>query len=254
MLKNGWLPICRFGAVVCQNCWLPTEKSQLTYGNSLLENTFVWLLPFFFYSHAPLSFRRSQGKIVSTCKPPMQVKDIDTMGWCPMPWRGHLWPCYQHSSAMQPSALYLTPCLWNSLLSEDVTPLRQGSKGWIWGERRYNSYLFLTSVLDGVSGQRHMPAVAQGKGPQHPWDGRLGPQNWSECRAWKKNPLALLGFKPLVHSQTLYLLSYFGSSNKLRVWLYIAVVSYCSNGHSFNVTHIKMCYIHLTKLQGRSSL
>jgi hypothetical protein len=31
--------------------------------------------------------------------------------------------------------------------------------GGAWGERRYSSYSFLTSALDGVSGQRHAPAA-----------------------------------------------------------------------------------------------
>jgi hypothetical protein len=37
-------------------------------------------------------------------------------------------------------------------------------------ERRYNSYSFTTSALDGVSGQRHAPAALypRGKGPPVP--------------------------------------------------------------------------------------
>jgi hypothetical protein len=31
--------------------------------------------------------------------------------------------------------------------------------GGAWGERRYNSSSFSTSALDGVSGQRHVPAA-----------------------------------------------------------------------------------------------
>jgi hypothetical protein len=50
------------------------------------------------------------------------------------------------------------------------------------GERRYSSYLLTTSVLDGVSGQRHTPAVLYPlrKDPQYPLDRRLGgPQSQS---------------------------------------------------------------------------
>jgi hypothetical protein len=40
------------------------------------------------------------------------------------------------------------------------------------GERRYSSYSFLTSALDGVSGQRHALAMlySQGKDPWPPLD------------------------------------------------------------------------------------
>jgi hypothetical protein len=52
-------------------------------------------------------------------------------------------------------------------------------------QRRYSSYLFSTSALDGVSGQRHAPAVLyhRGKDPQYSLDRRLGgPQSWSGRR------------------------------------------------------------------------
>jgi hypothetical protein len=50
------------------------------------------------------------------------------------------------------------------------------------GERMYCSYSFSTSALDGVSGQRHAPAVIypRGKDPQYPLYRRLGrPQSRS---------------------------------------------------------------------------
>jgi hypothetical protein len=53
------------------------------------------------------------------------------------------------------------------------------------GERRYSSYSYLTSALDGVSGQRHAPAALypRGKDPLYPLDRRLGgPQSRSGRR------------------------------------------------------------------------
>jgi hypothetical protein len=42
-----------------------------------------------------------------------------------------------------------------------------------WGEKRHNSYLFLISALDGVSGQRHAPVTLypQENGPGTHWIG-----------------------------------------------------------------------------------
>jgi hypothetical protein len=55
--------------------------------------------------------------------------------------------------------------------------------GGTWGERRYSSYSYLTSALDGgVSGQRHAPAALypRGKDPRYPLDRTLGgPQSRS---------------------------------------------------------------------------
>jgi hypothetical protein len=53
------------------------------------------------------------------------------------------------------------------------------------GERRYSSYSFTTSALDGVSGQRHDPAALypRGKDPRYPSERRLGgPQSRSGHR------------------------------------------------------------------------
>jgi hypothetical protein len=53
------------------------------------------------------------------------------------------------------------------------------------GERRYSSYSYLTSALDGVSGQRHAPATlyTRGKDPRYTLDRRLGgPQSRSGRR------------------------------------------------------------------------
>jgi hypothetical protein len=45
--------------------------------------------------------------------------------------------------------------------------------GGAWGERRYSSYSFPTSALNGVSGQRHAPAAlyCRGKDPGAQWTG-----------------------------------------------------------------------------------
>jgi hypothetical protein len=53
------------------------------------------------------------------------------------------------------------------------------------GERRYSSYTFLSSSLEGVAGQHHAPAgnYPQGKDLQYPLYRRLhGSQSLSGCR------------------------------------------------------------------------
>jgi hypothetical protein len=88
------------------------------------------------------------------------------------------------------------------------------------GERMYSFYSFMTSALDGVSGQRHGPVAvyAQGKDHQYPlYRGLGGPQCRSGHRGYRKNPLPLPGIEPRspgrpVHSQTLYRLSFPGST------------------------------------------
>jgi hypothetical protein len=58
------------------------------------------------------------------------------------------------------------------------------------GERRYSSYLFTTSALEGeVSGERHAPAALdhREKDPRYPLDRRLGgPHSRSGHRGQKK--------------------------------------------------------------------
>jgi hypothetical protein len=55
--------------------------------------------------------------------------------------------------------------------------------GGAWGERRYSSYSFSTSALDGVSGQRHAPAalLPPGKGPPVPIVQEAG---WAPEQVW----------------------------------------------------------------------
>jgi hypothetical protein len=57
--------------------------------------------------------------------------------------------------------------------------------GGAWGERRYSSYSFTTSALDGGSGQHHASAALypRGKDPRYPLERRLGgPQSRSGHR------------------------------------------------------------------------
>jgi hypothetical protein len=65
-------------------------------------------------------------------------------------------------------------------------------------ERRYSSYPFLNSALDGVSGQPHSPAALYpwGKDARYPLDRRLGGhQSRYGHRGWRKNPLSLAGIE-----------------------------------------------------------
>jgi hypothetical protein len=68
------------------------------------------------------------------------------------------------------------------------------------GERRYSSYSFTSSALDGVSGQSHASATLypRGRGPCYPLYSMLGgPQSRSGHRGYRKNHLPLLTL-PLV--------------------------------------------------------
>jgi hypothetical protein len=62
------------------------------------------------------------------------------------------------------------------------------------GERRYSFYSFLTSALDGVSGQRHAPAalLPPGKGPPVPIVQEAG---WAPESVWTQG-LAEKSFAP----------------------------------------------------------
>jgi hypothetical protein len=85
-----------------------------------------------------------------------------------------------------------------------------------WGERRYSSYLFLTSALVGGEWSASRPdhALPRRKDPRYPLYRRLGgPQSRSGHRGYRKNPLSLPEIEPRspgrsVRSQTLYCLSY----------------------------------------------
>jgi hypothetical protein len=104
-----------------------------------------------------------------------------------------------------------------SLIKQSDPATRHGGA---WGERRYSSYSFLTSALDGGewSAPRTGRALPRGKDPRYPLYRRLGgPQSRSGHRGYRKNPFPLSGIKPRspggpVLSQTLYWLSYPGSS------------------------------------------
>jgi hypothetical protein len=79
-------------------------------------------------------------------------------------------------------------------------------KGVLGKQRMYNSYSFLSSALNGLSGQhglRHAPtALYSGKYPRYPLDKRLGvPRTTLDAEARKKIPLTLLGIEPWSFSQ-----------------------------------------------------
>jgi hypothetical protein len=67
------------------------------------------------------------------------------------------------------------------------------------GKKRYSSYSFTTSALDGGDWSASRPgrSLPPGKGPRYPFDRRLGgPQSRSEHRGRRKNPLLLPGIEP----------------------------------------------------------
>jgi hypothetical protein len=114
---------------------------------------------------------------------------------------------------------FLPPSSWGNLQPDYTTQRSIKSKSKavplhameaLWGERRYSSYSFTTSALDGVSGQHHAPAALY---PRYPFYRRLGgPQSRSGHRGYRKNPLPRPGIEPRspgrpVRSQTLYCLS-----------------------------------------------
>jgi hypothetical protein len=52
--RVGWY--CQFPEVICQDCWLPAERNQLSDTDFVLESSFVWLPLFLFYFHFPSLF------------------------------------------------------------------------------------------------------------------------------------------------------------------------------------------------------
>jgi hypothetical protein len=77
-LRIGWY--CQLPEVVCHNCWLPAEKNQLTNGDSVSENSLVWILPLLFYSRVPLSFHENRGTKVATRRAPYGWKALIRRG------------------------------------------------------------------------------------------------------------------------------------------------------------------------------
>jgi hypothetical protein len=59
--------------------------------------------------------------------------------------------------------------------------------GGAWGESKYSSYSFLTSELDGVSGQRHAPAALYPRG-KDPRIQRIEEKSFAS--AGNRNPIA----------------------------------------------------------------
>jgi hypothetical protein len=80
------------------------------------------------------------------------------------------------------------PC---STLKTTVTHCKSNTPMETQGKRRYNSYLFTTSALDGVGGQRHAPAALY---PRHPLiGGWVGLRAGLDSRGYRKYPLAPAG-------------------------------------------------------------
>jgi hypothetical protein len=80
--------------------------------------------------------------------------------------------------------VYLRVLLLQKSIKE-AKEIAQYTYGGAGGERMYSSYSFTTSVLDGVSGQRHAPAALYPRGnePRYPLYRRLGgPQSRSGHR------------------------------------------------------------------------
>jgi hypothetical protein len=98
--------------------------------------------------------------------------------------RRDLNPHFQCSSGENPSRKETCPEFRYSVRS--IKKSRPATRhGGAWRERKYSSYSFTTSALDGVSGQHHAPAALypQGKDPRYPLDRRLGgPQSRSGHR------------------------------------------------------------------------
>jgi hypothetical protein len=97
------------------------------------------------------------------------------------------------------------------------------------GERRYSSYSFSTSALDGVSGQHQPPAALypRKKNPRYPLDRRLGgPRAGLDAKARRKILCFCRGSYPgrSVRSQILYWLSYPGSNSS---WNYLLMKKIC---------------------------
>jgi hypothetical protein len=112
---------------------------------------------------------------------------------CSFPFRANI-----HFSILFPNILDLCPSL--NLRDQAPHPSKAiplHAMVTLGGERRYSySYSFLTSALDGVSGQHHGPAAfySREKDPRYPLGRRLGGlQSRSGRRGKKKDPLSLPG-------------------------------------------------------------
>jgi hypothetical protein len=91
----------------------------------------------------------------------------------------------------------LTYNFWNDLSNRKTVKQSHNTRMEAQGERRYSSYLFTTSELDGVSGQRHAPSALypRGKDTRTHWiGGCVGPRAGLDsevrgkiiclCRGW----------------------------------------------------------------------
>jgi hypothetical protein len=132
--------------------------------------------------------KRGQG-VTLTTHPHLMLRSRMSRSYTSSPWLRHgvaeqlcvfCYLCmFISSTAPLPclSILELRLVVWNS----KAVPLPPCGRQ---GERKCSSYSFLTSALDGVSGQRHDPAALyrRGKDPQYPLERRLaGPQQvWTQ--------------------------------------------------------------------------
>jgi hypothetical protein len=118
--------------------------------------------------------------------------------------------------------------------------------------RRYSSYSFTTSALDGVSGQRHAPATLYPRERTpgtHCTGSCVGPKAGMDTEVRGKILSPLPGIEPRspggpVRSQTLYCLSYPGSSNGSSISIYCC----CSGCNILNVTQIIFLYLFLIQI------
>jgi hypothetical protein len=109
-------------------------------------------------------------------------------------------PCYCYRSAGIPSLSHFGPHLIVDLFfSLHICCLKAKQSHYIlWrrrGERRYSSYLFMASALDGVSGQRHtaIEYYLRRNGPRYALDRRLGrPKSRSGRRGCRKHLLFIV--------------------------------------------------------------
>jgi hypothetical protein len=90
--------------------------------------------------------------------------------------------------------------------------------GGTWGERRYSSYSYLTSALDGGEWSASRPgrALTPGKGPLIPW---VGPRFGLDAEARRKILCLCRGSNPdrPARGQTLSCLSYRGLSGEVHL-------------------------------------
>jgi hypothetical protein len=119
------------------------------------------------------------------------------------------------------------PCLLPTTCKKQSSPATR--HGGAWRERRYSSYSFLTSALDGVSGQRHAPAAlcpGERTPGTHCTGGWVGLTVGLDTEVRGKILCPYRGSNPdrPVRSQTLFWLTYSSSSPTLWLTLTVSVI------------------------------